>query len=61
MLATGITATDANIEKIGMDERDGRVSVVHLIISVRDRLHLSRVIKKLRALKGVMHIQRIRN
>ncbi|SEL20900.1 guanosine-3',5'-bis(diphosphate) 3'-pyrophosphohydrolase [Atopomonas hussainii] len=61
VLATGITATDANIEKIGMDERDGRVSVVHLIISVRDRLHLSRVIKKLRALKGVMHIQRIRN
>lgn len=37
-----------------MDERDGRISVVQLVVSVHDRVHLARVIKKLRALKGVI-------
>ncbi|WP_313136736.1 ACT domain-containing protein, partial [Stutzerimonas nitrititolerans] len=49
-----------NIEKIGMDERDGRISVVQLVVSVHDRVHLARVIRKLRAIKGVMRITRVR-
>ena len=60
VLATSITSTDANIEKIGMDERDGRISVVQLVLSVHDRVHLARVIKKLRALSGVIRITRAR-
>lgn len=58
MLAGTVAMADGNIEKIGMDERDGRTSVVQLIISVHDRVHLARVIKKLRALKGVIRITR---
>lgn len=50
-----------NIEKISMDERDGRISVVQLVVSVHDRVHLARVIKKLRALKGVIRITRLRS
>ncbi len=60
LLASSVNAADGNIEKIGMDERDGRISVVQLVISVHDRVHLARVIKKLRALKGVMRITRVR-
>ncbi|HSX71154.1 bifunctional GTP diphosphokinase/guanosine-3',5'-bis pyrophosphate 3'-pyrophosphohydrolase [Pseudomonas subflava] len=60
LLASSVNAADGNIEKIGMDERDGRISVVQLVISVHDRVHLARVIKKLRALKGVIRITRMR-
>ena len=60
LLASSVNAADGNIEKIGMDERDGRISVVQLVISVHDRVHLARVIKKLRAIKGVIRITRMR-
>ncbi len=60
LLASSVNAADGNIEKISMDDRDGRISVVQLVVSVHDRVHLARVIKKLRALKGVMRITRVR-
>ena len=60
LLAGSVNAADGNIEKIGMDERDGRVSVVQLVVSVHDRVHLARVIKRLRTIKGVSHITRLR-
>ena len=43
-----------------MDERDGRISVVQLVVSVHDRVHLARVIRKLRGLIGVIRITRAR-
>jgi len=60
LLASNVNAADGNIEKISMDERDGRTSVVRLIVSVHDRVHLARVLRKIRGLKGVMHINRTR-
>ena len=60
LLAGSVNAADGNIEKIGMDERDGRISVVQLVVSVHDRVHLARVIRKLRTIKGVMRITRVK-
>ncbi|HEY6611905.1 MAG TPA: ACT domain-containing protein, partial [Pseudomonas sp.] len=60
LLATAVASADGNIEKISMDERDGRVSVVQLVVSVHDRVHLARVIKRLRTIKGVTRITRLR-
>ncbi len=60
LLAGSVNAADANIEKISMDERDGRVSVVQLVVSVHDRVHLARVIKKLRKIGGLSHITRVK-
>ncbi|MFJ4590530.1 ACT domain-containing protein, partial [Pseudomonas moraviensis] len=60
LIPTSVNAADGNIEKISMDERDGRISVVQLVVSVHDRVHLARVIKKLRALTGVIRITRMR-
>ena len=58
--ASSVNAADGNIEKISMDERDGRISVVQLVVSVHDRVHLARVIKKLRALTGEnVHCQKL--
>jgi len=56
--ASSVNAAEANIEKISLDERDGRTGIAHLLISVTDRVHLARVIKRLRILKGVLRISR---
>ena len=60
LLAATVNGADGNIEKVSMDDRDGRISVVQLVVSVGDRVHLARVIKRLRALKGVLRITRVR-
>mgnify|MGYP001173882245 CR=1 FL=1 len=60
-LATSITVADASIERISVDERDGRISVVQLAVRVRDRLHLSQLIKRIRAISGVARIARLKN
>ncbi|MGB0360611.1 MAG: TGS domain-containing protein, partial [Endozoicomonas sp.] len=59
-LATAITAVEGNIEKISMVEQDSQCSVVQLVLNVRDRLHLARIIKRLRNIKGVNSIVRRR-
>ena len=60
LLASTVNGADGNIEKVSMDERDGHISVVQLIISVHDRVHLARVLKRLRSLSGIIHINRVR-
>ena len=60
LLAGSVNAADGNIEKISMDERDGRISVVQLVVSVQDRVHLARVSRKLRTIQGVIRITRLR-
>ncbi len=60
LLAGTISEADANIDKISVDERDGRISVIQLGISVRGRVHLARIIRKLRGLAGVSRITRSR-
>ncbi|WP_257296915.1 bifunctional GTP diphosphokinase/guanosine-3',5'-bis pyrophosphate 3'-pyrophosphohydrolase [Endozoicomonas sp. YOMI1] len=59
-LATAITAVEGNIEKISMVEQDSRCSIVQLLLSVRGRLHLAKIIKRLRVIKGVHSIIRRR-
>jgi len=58
LLAATVSEADGNIEKISVDERDGRMSIVQLSISVGDRVHLARVMRKLRGITGVTRITR---
>ncbi|WP_430460890.1 bifunctional GTP diphosphokinase/guanosine-3',5'-bis pyrophosphate 3'-pyrophosphohydrolase [Thalassolituus sp. LLYu03] len=60
-LASAITQAEANIEKISVEERDARLSVTHLSLSVHGRKHLARVIRRLRTIRGVNKIVRTRN
>ncbi|UYM18234.1 bifunctional GTP diphosphokinase/guanosine-3',5'-bis pyrophosphate 3'-pyrophosphohydrolase [Endozoicomonas euniceicola] len=59
-LATSITAVEGNIEKISMEERDVSFCIVQLLVNVKDRIHLARIIKRLRVIKGVHSITRRR-
>ncbi|WP_275287346.1 RelA/SpoT family protein [Halomonas elongata] len=60
-LAGLITDADANIERIDIEERDARLSIVSLTLAVRNRVHLARIIKRLRNLSHVGKITRLSN
>ena len=60
-LASAVTQADANIEGISVEDRDARLSVTQLQISVQGRKHLARVMRRLRAIPGVNKIVRIKN
>jgi guanosine-3',5'-bis(diphosphate) 3'-pyrophosphohydrolase len=61
VLASTITIADANIERINMIEKDARLGIVNIVLSVRDRVHLAGVIKRLRTVKGINRIIRTRS
>lgn len=58
LIATTITDSDANVESINMEEKNANYGVIKLLISVRHRVHLARIIKRLRNLKTVAKITR---
>ena len=60
-IASSISMAEANIESITMGEKGAQLSVVHLVIGVKDRVHLARIIKKLRTLKPTVKISRAKN
>jgi GTP diphosphokinase / guanosine-3',5'-bis(diphosphate) 3'-diphosphatase len=60
-LATTITGAEANIEKISTLERDARFSIVNLSLNVRNRVHLARVMKRVRLIKPVTRVTRVKS
>ncbi len=57
-LATKISSTGANIQRIDIDEKEARMNIVHLSMSVHDRIHLANVIKRIRTIKSVTKVTR---
>ncbi len=57
-LATKISEAGGNIQRIDIDEKEARISTVHLDLQVRDRIHLARIIKRVRGIKSVSRILR---
>ena len=61
VLASTITNTDANIERINLIEKDAKLGTVNIVLTVRDRIHLAHVIKRIRLIKGINKILRTKN
>ncbi|MFZ5492940.1 MAG: RelA/SpoT family protein [Pseudomonadota bacterium] len=59
-LAAAIADADCNIANVQLREKDGIHAVDDFTIEVRDRVHLARVMKRLRQLKSVRRISRKR-
>lgn len=57
-LASAIAMTNANIDNVTVEERDGKYSVVNLILSVSNRKHLAQVMRRLRSIKAVTRLNR---
>jgi (p)ppGpp synthase/HD superfamily hydrolase len=58
VLATRINSLDVNIEKISSEDKDYQFSFVDLEVSVRSRVQLATIMKRLRALKEVSRVTR---
>ncbi len=57
-IAAAISACNANIDNVTIDERDSTYSNVILAIEVTDRHHLAQIIREMRRLEPVEHIIR---
>jgi len=60
-LAAKIHGFDANIEKISVEEKDTRYTIVQLEIGVQNRVHLARIMRRIRTIKSVQRVFRFKN
>lgn len=60
-LATRINSMDVNIEKISTEDKDYQFTYVDLTMVVQNRVHLARIMKRLRIIKSVHRVQRVKN
>lgn len=57
-IATAISDQEANIVHVTMKERDDRYTTISFVIEVKDRIHLARVMRRIRGIKHVSRISR---
>lgn len=60
-LATKINSLDASIESINVTDKDAHSSRVDIMLSVRDRVHLARIMRHIRNIKAVNRISRVKD
>lgn len=60
LLASVITQATGNIESINMQDRDARICIVDLSISVEGRIHLARIMRRIKHIKSVIKVSRKR-
>lgn len=59
-IASVISRMGSNIENISMRERDNNTSTDFIIVTVKDRVHLARVMRELKKLSIVLKMSRVR-
>ncbi len=58
-LATIISDEGANIEHVEVEDKDGLSTSIAFMIAVQGRVHLARIMRRLRRIKSVMKISRV--
>jgi len=61
VIATRINSMGVNIEKISTDDKDYQFTYVNLEMMVKGRVHLARIMKRLRAISHVRKVVRVKN
>ena len=59
-LANVIASTGSNIHSISSDEKDGRIYVVTLLISAQNRVHLAKIMRRIRVMPDALRVSRAR-
>ena len=59
-VAAVIAELDANIDTVNIEERDGLNAAMDFTIEVRDRVHLAKILRRLRAAESVIRISRMK-
>ncbi|MDP6197574.1 MAG: RelA/SpoT family protein [Porticoccaceae bacterium] len=60
-LASRMTEEDATIEQISVNEKDPYTSIVDVVLTVKNRIHLADILRRARSLKPVRRIYRVKN
>ncbi|MEH6637464.1 MAG: bifunctional GTP diphosphokinase/guanosine-3',5'-bis pyrophosphate 3'-pyrophosphohydrolase [Halioglobus sp.] len=61
VIATRINSMGVNIEKISTDDKDYQFTYVQIEMLVHNRVHLARIMKRLRSIKYVRKVGRVKN
>jgi RelA/SpoT family (p)ppGpp synthetase len=61
LIATRINSMGVNIEKISTDDKDYQFTCVNMELLVFDRVHVARIMKRLRDIKNVRRVVRVKN
>lgn len=59
-VAAAVSDLDSNIEAVEIEEKEGMIATIRITLSVRDRAHLARIMRRLRGLSAVLRINRRR-
>ncbi len=59
-VAAAIAEMDANIDTVSVEERDGFNSSIDFTVEVRDRVHLAKIIRRVRSQESVIRINRMK-
>ena len=59
-VAAAFGNADSNIENVAIEERDGLTNTLRFTITVHNRQHLARVMRRVRSIPSVMRISRLR-
>ncbi len=57
-VASAIADMESNIDSVAIDDRDGQCTAMSFTIEVRDRSHLAKIMRRVRAQDSVMRIMR---
>ncbi|MCL7945658.1 RelA/SpoT family protein [Marinobacter sp. ATCH36] len=60
-LANAVAMADGNIERINVEEQNARLGIVSLVVHVNGRRHLARLMRRIRNIRAVTHINRVRH
>ncbi|MEM7027522.1 MAG: ACT domain-containing protein, partial [Pseudomonadota bacterium] len=58
-VAAAIADAGANIENVDMADSDERYTMLKFIIQVSDRKHLAQVLRRVRLIKSISHLNRL--
>ena len=58
-IAAAVTASDAGVDNINVEERNAAVSTMVIGITVKSRSHLARVMRRLRNVQAVINLSRL--
>ena len=61
VIATRINSMGVNIEKISTEDKDYQFTYVDLELQVHNRVHLARIMKRLRTIDSVRRVSRVTN
>ena len=59
-VAAVISDLDSNIDAVEIEEKEGMIAIMRLVLSVHGRVHLARIMRRLRGLSAVLRINRRR-